>query len=675
MRYITETIFTIGIIVLFIALIVVYFIYFRKKPKPKPFQCTDNKSCSDHGVCKNGVCDCDEYWTGKDCSVFVSDPYVDPKKCLQYPKKCETNDDCKVCEKTVEFECKESLNVIGVKGKHCLPVKPEKECDINNGGMWVWSGWQNIEGMGWTCECQYPNAFGGPGCKDRFICKDGILKGNDPNPFKRTCECKDIQCKGSTDCKYGPCVQDVCIGQKTGIGGDGVTPQCVIDGCYPNGQWDGTKCKCGPGYISSDYFCRSCDCETPCKSNMDCISNKCVKGVCIEQKTQVDPQNPNQVICVKDTCPTGKRWQYDITDCLKGECVSANIPSQIEANTIKLDSLDKKGWTVIWEPPKFGTTPFTYFVFLEKNNKTYPTKGPSFSLSNILLHLKRGDRLRIAVYTQNKFGDGTPTFVYITLPFYDLTASNLSINYGSPNNNSSSNNSSNNNSARCSLSNICLMFELNKQDTINHRISTLMDFEGIMYKSSTLQTNGVKTWANNFFPKGSTTPPFISRGDILDFTVSIIQNIGPSFVAQQTIMIPLDDPTACIPKTLFDIIAVMDSSKYLIYNPFDVSSKIKLGYVKESFAKLNQWKLFNGYLLFAPQSQQHSLLNYVDGEIKAVKTDDIPKTHNFLVYDCNNNTVHDEKKTILLGYTGSNVASVSKYTIDPNLDERFIITT
>jgi len=182
-----------------------------------------------------------------------------------------------------------------------MPVKPNKGCNIQNGGLWVWKGWQNIEGMGWDCQCQYPDAFGGPSCDDSYICLGGKFINKDGNPYNGDCECKNIGCTKDSDCQFGPCDKGVCVGQKSGLGGgfrkkckvnidclygscndgectgeppigNGINPQCVPDGCWskenPKSQWIKINnasgyCSCQPGFYSNGYLCLPIPTPTP----------------------------------------------------------------------------------------------------------------------------------------------------------------------------------------------------------------------------------------------------------------------------------------------------------------------------------------------------------------------------------------------------------------------------
>lgn len=309
----TETILTL-IIISFLLIVIIYrFIKFALIiPHPsQEFKCTSDIECS-NGKCLNGICNCNLGWEGIQCNIYS--PFGMSNKCDQIPKKCEVNEDCASC--VIESTCEDVSkikNKFNLKGKYCMPIKPQNKCNEDNGGVWVWSGWENIEGMGWRCECQYQDAFGGPSCNDQFICKGGKLGEVTPdkNPFNRKCECKNITCTKNEDCVYGPCINGICVGQRLGLSdgtqppcqkdqdceygecinnlceaipslGYNVTPSCIKDSCYPGGQWDEgiNKCKCDRNYKNVGNICckdKNTDCvqDSECCLGLSCKNKKC----------------------------------------------------------------------------------------------------------------------------------------------------------------------------------------------------------------------------------------------------------------------------------------------------------------------------------------------------------------------------------------------------------------
>lgn len=350
MGIISNTIISIVIILL----LIIFIIYlFRKKfnKDNNNFKCQSNQDCN-NGSCVDGKCKCDPNFKGDKCDVYDINNN-NSNNCSLVPQKCNTDSDCLSCDSKEDYICEDSSqikNPYNLTGKYCIPQKPKSGCNIQNGGVWVWSGWQNIEGMGWECQCQYPDAFGGPSCDESYMCLGGkFTPSKDGNPYNGICECKNINCQKDSDCLFGPCKSGICVGQKSGLSssikqkclkdkdciygecingicpdsppvGYGVNPQCVPDACYPSGQWtaknniDGS-CSCQKGYISNGYLCKSCDCETKCSIDSDCVSNNCYAGICLNQKPSLNKNN-----CEIAGCKDGQTWESSPEDCTKGIC-------------------------------------------------------------------------------------------------------------------------------------------------------------------------------------------------------------------------------------------------------------------------------------------------------------------------------------------------------------------
>ncbi len=68
---------------------------------------------------------------------------------------------------------------------------------------------------------------------------------------------------------------------------------------------------------------------------------------------------------------------------------------------------------------------------------------------------------------------------------------------------------------------------------------------------------------------------------------------------------------------------------------------------------LTSFIIDKGYLKYIPSTifpqQKPMYINYDDVNKTFSSFSYIPSSHNFMVYDCKNRTVHDEKKTILVG--------------------------
>lgn len=143
----------------------------------------------------------------------ASEVYINPqigkkgKVCLAEPVRCARTSDCKnVCLDfdTVEMKCvemkrtgKDQEKIFGKGGKFCLPVKPEKPCNKEHGGVDIWTGWAGIEQMEWDCACTWPNYYGSDsGCVKRNpgICHPGtftfdIKDSKGKPPSADNCKC------------------------------------------------------------------------------------------------------------------------------------------------------------------------------------------------------------------------------------------------------------------------------------------------------------------------------------------------------------------------------------------------------------------------------------------------------------------------------------------------------
>lgn len=81
-------------------------------------------------------------------------------------------------------------------GYVCLPEIPEITCNLQNGGVYVWTGWGFTDSQQWDCFCQYPEFFGGSGCQtpNPDLCSGGTIdysqleKGAN-SPTSEICQC------------------------------------------------------------------------------------------------------------------------------------------------------------------------------------------------------------------------------------------------------------------------------------------------------------------------------------------------------------------------------------------------------------------------------------------------------------------------------------------------------
>jgi hypothetical protein len=133
--------------------------------------------------------------------------------CLSEMVSCNTNDDCKgLCKnENIEIVCEPVLrtssqeNLYGKSDRICKPKKPTTvNCDINKGGIWVWSGDGNTQY--WDCVCAYPSYYGNKyeGCAtlNPGVCENGTFTYNaivkNGPPTMDDCTCNDGYVKVSS---------------------------------------------------------------------------------------------------------------------------------------------------------------------------------------------------------------------------------------------------------------------------------------------------------------------------------------------------------------------------------------------------------------------------------------------------------------------------------------------
>jgi hypothetical protein len=78
-------------------------------------------------------------------------------------------------------------------GHVCLPSRPNLDCNFNNGGAIVWTGYGFTENANWSCLCTEPSVFSGPSCKTQnpSFCSGGTVTV-DPNKsfdYNNLCNC------------------------------------------------------------------------------------------------------------------------------------------------------------------------------------------------------------------------------------------------------------------------------------------------------------------------------------------------------------------------------------------------------------------------------------------------------------------------------------------------------
>jgi hypothetical protein len=167
-------------------------------------------------------------------------------------------------------------------------------------------GWQGVEAMAWTCECEFPSFYPmdmatGKCEKSSQVCRHGTwtypCKLNkddftkcDPLTFDEEqaligtaplmnglCDCQDVPCKNDDQCAVA-CVGGKCANQRLGLDPTSGLPVCVQDTCKA-GLPCVTNKDCGAGVACLNGFCASS--EMACTTDKDCpYPIKCKDGKC-----------------------------------------------------------------------------------------------------------------------------------------------------------------------------------------------------------------------------------------------------------------------------------------------------------------------------------------------------------------------------------------------------------
>jgi len=123
-------------------------------------------------------------------------PIIGSPKCSKIMYSCNTDNDCKKCEETidegVELSC---IQMEGQTGKICsLNPAIKSKCNSKMGAVNVWTAWDNPDRMEWDCFCTRPDWASAPDSLGKTvcnlnpdICKNGTFTWDtsfnvDPNP-------------------------------------------------------------------------------------------------------------------------------------------------------------------------------------------------------------------------------------------------------------------------------------------------------------------------------------------------------------------------------------------------------------------------------------------------------------------------------------------------------------
>ena len=180
-------------IFILIGIIIIFGIVYNK-PNPKPISILINQSGQTRQNCTVNPVTCD---TTEDC---VND-------CLEASEGLEMI--CKDITRTPEQE-----KIYGKSTKICTDASAKMECNIDLGGILVYSGSAGDERMEWDCICSYPEYAGSDGCKtiNADVCGGPSNKSGfnwtiaNGEPSKQLCECPDGKTLIRTDDNKPICI-------------------------------------------------------------------------------------------------------------------------------------------------------------------------------------------------------------------------------------------------------------------------------------------------------------------------------------------------------------------------------------------------------------------------------------------------------------------------------------
>lgn len=146
------------------------------------------------------------------------------KQCSSEKVSCDPSDinSCnKLCGDTEQMKC------VNVNGENlCLPREPDINCNSQNGGRYIWTGYGFTQSKDWQCLCTRPEIYNGPDCniKNPSYCSNGTLSDDINTPLRDICKCDESKgMKLLFRCNNTP----MCVSDDPNVGGG-------IDGLYGN---------------------------------------------------------------------------------------------------------------------------------------------------------------------------------------------------------------------------------------------------------------------------------------------------------------------------------------------------------------------------------------------------------------------------------------------------------
>lgn len=261
-----------------------------------------------------------------------------------------------LCQGPEEYKCVVLDNInppnsplgtqINGGGAVCLPDYPKIECDISNGGVYVWTGYGFTDDQTWDCYCAYPEFYGGPGCKtlNPDVCSGGTFNHTSNPPTAKMCTCPE----GTTLLIRGDSGTPFCSSNINGGGIRGLTGNLYSSPNWNNinfrqidvnsdqsisfesfDSWgtnivselvntnDKNNIEAVKSYLQTynDTVCSKCN-------NMDSSCNL----FCMNNQLTLLNKNIGNEIC-KILCPNSRLINNNLCDCNKGES-NFNVPKE-----------------------------------------------------------------------------------------------------------------------------------------------------------------------------------------------------------------------------------------------------------------------------------------------------------------------------------------------------------
>lgn len=120
-------------------------------------------------------------------------PFSSSKKKICSTEKVSCNpaniNSCnELCGDTEQMKC------VNVNGENlCLPREPDINCNSENGGKYIWTGYGFTQSKDWQCLCTRPEIYNGPDCniKNPSYCSNGTLASDINTPLRNICRCEN----------------------------------------------------------------------------------------------------------------------------------------------------------------------------------------------------------------------------------------------------------------------------------------------------------------------------------------------------------------------------------------------------------------------------------------------------------------------------------------------------